>query len=253
MYFNKCQIFKETDRPVDFGYFQRAPGSIFMKTLLAIFCFLFCNTIFSYAYSKNKIIEDYIKANTHIGKLSLNHGPVDINIGSSRHGVLFFLYCRPNNFEGTSIFGIIYDHFTKKYYKFGPSSHLVSYSDGVISIFYENIDTDPGNEIIVINEWYTRTYYQDMDYAGTRTSYRTRVFKYEPLNETIRISEYKSIGDLLTVNLPKMGTFEEEIITGREEHEEKLRTILGVTYNSNQVRKRIRLLKKNGFLGGEKP
>lgn len=95
-----------------------------------------------------------------------------------------------------------------------------------------------------------RSYFTDGGYAGIKSDYKTRVFKCVTNKHENIITEYKVIGNFLTVNLPpQMGTLQEEKLIGRENSIDKLNNIIGVTYNAQQVKKRIKFLKDNGLLG----
>ncbi len=185
-------------------------------------------------------------------KLTLNHGPVDANIGLKGKGLIFFVNSIDSKSGDYKNFGVLFDDYRDSYTTFGYNDIDPSFGSIVISTFFENIDNDPENEIIVIYESGGRTHYSpNGGYAGIKVNYQTRVFNCNNDGGINFINEYEIIGELLTVNLPiRTGTMIEEELIGREDFIDELKNVLGVTYNADQVKKRITLLKGKGLLGG---
>ena len=223
-----------------------------MRTLATIIFFTITNMFYCNAQTSDSIVDSYLEKCNPSKGLKLNHGPIDAGFSTLKNGKIFFINgidIQTDNYENHAV---LYDYTLDSYTTFGYNGIDPSYGNVVISAFFENIDNDPENELLVIYEYGGRTHYLPKGgYAGIKVSYQTRVFDLKRINNTNVITEYKTIGNLLSVNLPpQMGSFEEEVIIGREESLGKLNNILGVTYNAHQVKKRISLLKENGFLGG---
>lgn len=123
-----------------------------------------------------------------------------------------------------------------------------SRGDKVVSLFFENIDNDPYQEMIVIVVHYTRTFYNDGGYSGYHPIYTTRVYDSEE-KVPFEVKEYRTIGNMLTKNAPfPMGTKKEEELIGRDLY--NVDDIYGVTKRAEVVRKLIVSYKKHGLLGG---
>lgn len=216
-------------------------------TFILLFSGIYCN-----AQPIEIAVDEYFKAINKSPNLSLQHGPVKARIDLHGKGSIFFvkkLDVENNTFQSI---GILFDEYRSSYTTFGHYDFGHTYGIGVTSVFFEDLDGDNNNEIIVLYEFGGRTYFSPKGgYAGIKNQYKTRVYKYHNEGGINHISEYKIMGDLLTVNLPiHTGTMDEEFIIGREDDLSTLRNILGVTYNATQVKKQISLLKENGFLRG---
>ncbi len=210
--------------------------------ILIIFSFSFCQ-----AQIRAPYISTYIESLNTEGTTELNHGPLKVSWGQLNTAALFFINSYDTDKECYNNHAVLYDQ--GKFQAFGYHNTDPSFGKGVISVFSANLDDDIGDELIVIYESEGRTFFADGGYAGIKAAYQTRVFKYETNGDENLITEYKAIGELLTVNLSmRMGTMLEEELIGREDSMNKLNDVLGVTYNAKQIKKRIKLLKENGFL-----
>ena len=179
----------------------------------------------------------------------INHWPIDVGFTNKEKGTVFFLSTLDTIKEEYFIYGVMYNHNSESYIEFGVSDFDPSFSDGVISVFFENVDCDSENEMIVLVEKACRTFYADGGYAGIKAWYQTHVYDLKSEDNLINIIEYNLISELLTVNAPmRMGTRKEEKLLGRETGKD-LDEILGVTRNAKAIRKRILYLKNNGILG----
>lgn len=220
-----------------------------MKNLFVFFILLSVH-LFSSAQTNDQIVKSYINSIQSESMLKLNHGPISTNFGASEKAFVFFINSWNVKTDAYDNYGIIYNYHNQSFTRFGNNNFDPSYGEGVISVFFENVDSDNQNELIVIYEKGCRTFYADEGgYAGIRVWYDTKVFDFELNASKIIINEYKAMGELLTVNLPmQMGTFNEEELIGRESTS-NLNDIIGVTYNTNQVKLRINKLKKHNLLG----
>lgn len=218
-----------------------------MKYILSFLIFGLLNTTLCNAQTKTPYINTYIKSLETNGTIILNHGPLIANWGTLNTASVFFITTYDTKIEAYNNHAVLYDHET--FTAFGFNDIDPSFGDVVISVFFDNLDHEAGNELIVIYELGGRTYFADGGYAGMKNYYQTRVFKCKIIEGENVITEYKAMGDLLTINLPlRMGTMHEEELIGREDSIDKLNDVLGVTYNANQVKKRIKLLKDSGLL-----
>lgn len=218
-----------------------------MKVLLKIIISTIILGSYCQAQTNALYINTYIKTLKTEGTTKLNHGPLKVSWGMLNTVNVFFVTSYDTEEECYNNHAVLYDQ--GEFQAFGFHNTDPSFGKGVISVFFDNLDDDDGNELIVIYEYEGRTYFADGGYAGIKSDYQTRVFKCETNDNENLITEYKAIGELLTVNLSmRMGTMHEEELIGREDSIDKLNDVLGVTYNAKQIKKRIRLLKENGFL-----
>jgi hypothetical protein len=200
--------------------------------------------------SDGSIFKSYCELNPTQYKPQLIHGPISTKINSDQI-TLFFVKAIDTVKEEFVVQGVLYNNYSGSYTKFGKAVFNPNFCNGVISLFFENIDYDSEKEIIVIYEHGLRTFYTDGGYAGIKLSYQTRVFDYIIKDGAKLITEYKAIGDLLTINSPMlMGSAKEEELIGRENA--NLNSVLDVTSTAGAVRKRILKLKESGLLGNQK-
>lgn len=219
-----------------------------MKHVLIIVLLIIFNTLFCHSQTNTPYINNYIKMLHTDGAIKLNQGPFNAPWDSLDKATVFFLTVYDTEIESYKNHAVLF--LRGNYIPFAYNDMYPFFGRGVISVFFENIDNDTEKEMIVIYESGGRSYYADGGYAGSHSNYITRVFNYRETNVSESITEYKAIGEILTVNIPPlMGTRLEEELIGRESNIEKLNNTLGVTYNAQQIKKRIQLLKKQGFLG----
>ncbi|MCG6191407.1 hypothetical protein [Maribellus maritimus] len=221
-----------------------------MKFLITILL-IFESVQLTKAQNSRDIVDKYIESVNDTGYYKLNHNPIVYELESFGKITIFFVYSADGSHSN---FGIIYNPINKSYTQFGENDvDVFNYSPGVISVFFENLDDDQQKELIVLYESQSRTYYSaNGGYAGIKSFFQTRVFNIDFIGNNIEILEYKAMGELLTVNPPKIiGTIEEESLILREDYD-KLYKILGVTHNADAIRKRIKMLKDNGMLGAIK-
>ena len=222
-----------------------------MKNLfLAVLLMFGLTVIKTSAQTKKQIVKTYIDQNKTEGMMRLNHKPFFAKFDDNRNAILFFVFNYDLEREEYNNYGILYDKATISVTKFGFNNIQPEFGNGVISVFFENVDTDAENELIVLYEGGYRSHFVDGPYAGHKVWYQTRVFDMEKKMKCNVLTEYKVIGELLTVNCPAhMGTMKEEYLIGREESSE-LEKILGVTSNAEKIKSRITLLRSHGLLGG---
>lgn len=224
-----------------------------MKYLLFIACIILLLRN-SNGQTKEQTLKEYFDTNKNEVMLELNHGPVSGDFGELKNAILFFVSGWDEDEVDLQTKAVIYHKNLEAVYEFGyttfgNTNFDPSFSNGVISVFFENVDYDPENEMIVIYEHGGRTFFADGGYAGIKVWYQTLVYDLKIEKGNALILEYKTIGELLTVNAPfLMGTRTEEELIGRESGK-NINEIFGVTYNANIVKKRILLLKNNGLLG----
>lgn len=217
-----------------------------MRQLLITIIFLIL-TLNSFSQNKNQIVQSYFDLNEKGSYSQLHHGPVIANFTNQKQATVFFVSTVDTITDEYYIQGVLYIHQSDSYTEFGQFDFDPSFGKGLISVFFENVDYDSENEMLVIVEKSCRTFFTDGGYAGIKVWYQTRVFDFNTINEVIL--EYELLGEMLTINAPqKMGTKIEEELIGRESGKD-LNEILGITNNAVAIRKRIKYLKSKGLLG----
>lgn len=205
-----------------------------------------CWSLQSFGQTNEEVVKSYLELNTKNYSM-LNHGPVFINFTDEIKATVFFVSNLDTIKDELFIQGVLFNHQSDSYIEFGYFDFDPSFSKGVISVFFENVDYEAEDEIIFIEEKACRTYYADGGYAGIKAWYQTHIFDYDFNNSII---EYKLIGELLTLNAPiRMGTRKEEELIGRESGED-LNGIFGITNHAEARRKKISYFKSKGLLGG---
>ncbi|NOQ26536.1 MAG: hypothetical protein GQ564_14350 [Bacteroidales bacterium] len=221
-----------------------------MKYLLIVLSFLILD-ISSFSQNKNQIVQSYFDLTEKDNFSQLHHGPVLASCTNQKQTTVFFVSTLDTITDEFYVQGVLYNHQSESYTEFGQFDFDPSFGKGVISVFFENVDYDSENEMLVIVEKSCRTFFTDGGYAGIKAWYQTRVFDFNAVNEVI--VEYELLGEILTINAPKkMGTKIEEELIGRESGKD-LNEILGITNNAEAIRKRIKYLKSKSLLGSNKP
>lgn len=231
-----------------------------MKYILTIAFAIAINTLHCNAQTVNEILSSYFDlypSNVTTVHTRLHHKPVKGDFGVLKDVTLFFPQNWKDEDDILETYAVIYhakiDSTNNNFgfLKFSPNSYLPNFGKGVISVFFENLDKDAGNELIILYESSGRCHFSDGGYAGIHPRYETKVFKCVNMDDDFyKITEYEVIGKLLTINNPfPIGTKKEEEIIGREDNYSKFQKVIGVTYNASQVRKIIKKFKENGFFG----
>lgn len=219
-----------------------------LKHSISLFVF-FIISLLSSAQTPSQIVDSFFKLRNFEYAENVIHGPLTVDIGTIKGAVLFFVGSWNKNSGDNDNYGVLYNRRAGLYTQFGHNEDDYSYANGVISVFTENIDHTPDKELIVISQTGGRTFYADGGYSGIQVYYQTRVFKVTSEKTRTIIKEYKTMGELLTVNFPRIiGTKAEEEVIGREL--ENIYEICGVTYNAQALKSRIRHFKSKGLLGG---
>lgn len=203
--------------------------------------------VYSFCQTKDSSVDAYFntfRSNVHP---TLNHGPIDFLLKTNKEASLFFIRVFDSVQDSLSLEGVVQIKGSNIIETFYISDFEPYFCKGVITVIFENVDSDPEKELLFIVENSNRTFYSDGGYAGIKPTYSTRVFNINLNQNTIKFSEYRAIGELLTVNAPlRMGSKAEEQIIGREAL--LLDNVLGVTKNADALKRRIKTMKANGLL-----
>ncbi|MBI9066096.1 MAG: hypothetical protein JEZ09_02310 [Salinivirgaceae bacterium] len=214
------------------------------KLLVLISTVLSLNTI--QAQNKQSVVDTYVKQVTSDNYVRLRHGPFETNFNAQENAIVFFVSDANSDLDQN--YGVLYNAEIDDFEKFGFNTIDLTYGQGVLAVFFENLDGGIDTEMIVIYESACRSFYADGGYAGIKMDYQTRVFKYEHKNKQQEITEYKVLGELLTVNGPQiMGTQFEEKLIGRNLIF-SFEKALGVTNSVARVKKRIEYLRTASLL-----
>jgi hypothetical protein len=217
-----------------------------MKNLIHIFIALLIS-FYSFGQTKENIVDAYLNSHNNEVPTRLNHGPISLLLKGTDKASLFFISVFDSIKDNFELQGIVYYPKLGLYTEFYSSVFNPEFDKGVIAVFFENIDRDLEKELLFIVENSNRTFYSDGGYAGIKPNYQTRVFNLDLSHDSIKISEYKAIGELLTINGPMiMGRKVEEELIGREST--RIDEVLGVTKNAKTVKARIKMLKETGLL-----